>query len=125
MTISKEQVQDRLDNDTVMIMAFGRGRVVMFESKDAEECVIFNMESLEIKRGATVRWWGTNHGIAELTVAGVLESTKLDSIPFSIVVPRDAIHEILITPPDRNKAVKRQIDALNEAEKVMFAEHNK
>lgn len=77
------------------IIPYGRGM-----------CVLVHGSHLEAKRddwghvyydvpdSATVRRWGTSHGLSQLCAQGPQDSTKLDSNPCRIIIPMAAVHDM-------------------------------
>lgn len=84
------------ENKTVEIVAFGRGNVICHRvDKAKQEKDDFGTVWLQVDSGATIRRWGTEHGLAQLSETGPTNDTILDGIPHKIRIPVPAIHLIL------------------------------
>ena len=79
-----------------VIVAFGRGKVVLCHGKDTEYVDDGTVNWVRIKKGWTVRNWGTEHGLGELSTNGPTSNTILDAIPHGILVPTAALHGMWI-----------------------------
>lgn len=95
------------------IVCFGRGRVLISEHwPECDSDGYFRLSS-----GATIRSWGTKHGIGQLQVSGPTSETKLDCIPFKIKIHTDAIHEELTCADSTNDLWRK---AVREAQERMI-----
>ena len=72
------------------IISFGRGHTIVCDSKYVDT----TQSMLKIPSACTVRVWGTQKGLGELSAHGPTKSTTLDAIAFPLAIPRDAIHII-------------------------------
>lgn len=84
-----------IKKDHYYIIPYGRGM-----------CVIVHGTHLESRRddwghvyfdvpdSATVRRWGTSHGLSQLCAQGPQSATKLDANPCRILIPYMAMHDM-------------------------------
>ncbi len=74
------------------IIAFGRGKIVLYNHVDSryedDGYVLWKI----IDKGCTVRRWGTAHGLGQISSNGPTERTTLDAIMHGLRIPVMAIH---------------------------------
>lgn len=73
------------------IISFGRGDVIQCDGYITDD-----EGMVHPKLAATVREWGTQHGLGQISAQGPTSSTTLDGIPFEIEIPQAAIHEVFL-----------------------------
>jgi len=95
---------------SMKLIAFGRGRLVVACGVEYQQREFSGMW-LVVRRGATVRTWGTSNGVAELCVLGPLPSTTLDAIPVEQGIPLGSVHDILAIRDDAATKFLSEIDA--------------
>ena len=109
---TKETCEDHYE-----IISYGRGLdTVVVNAKT--EVDGFGIKWLIVERGATIRTWGTKHGLAQLTVVGMTSETILDAIPFKLKIPVAAVHCRWTLSPE---AVERLKKGVQEAEVRVMA----
>ena len=94
--------------EKLQIIAFGRGRLIVaigaeFETRPTSGAWLI------VKRGATIRSWGTGNGVGELVVGGPTATTTLDALPLELAIPLGSIHEIFELSEDSTKGFKASI----------------
>jgi hypothetical protein len=73
---------------------------------------------LQIDSAATIRNWGTQHGLAQIAANGPTSQTELDAIPFGLMIPLGAIHMIIRV---NDKVEDKWQSKFDDAEKKLLA----
>ncbi len=105
------------ETNALRIYFLGRGFVIAAFDADAETRTEDEVKWVRIKKGTTIRDWGTNKGIGQLVIGGPRRETKLDAIPHEIDVPVAAIHMRLKCTDESRKLFVKEID---KAEKELL-----
>lgn len=96
------------------ILAFGRGKVILFHRDDTEYVEDDFVYWVRVKKAWTIRNWGTEWGLGQLSTNGPTSETILDAIPHGLLIPvgeknggGGAIHGIWECTDAATKAFKK------------------
>jgi len=92
------------------IIAFGRGKVILCHGEDTEYDPDSFVDWLRVDKAWTVRNWGTEWGLGQLSTSGPTSETILDAIPHGLRVPIAAIHGLWTCTDQSIKAFKPVCD---------------
>lgn len=99
------------------IVAFGRGKVILCHGADTEYVDDGFVQWLRVSKAWTIRTWGTEHGLGQLSTNGPTSQTILDAIPYGLLIPTAAIHGLWTCTDSSAKAF---VPVCNDSDKKLL-----
>lgn len=99
------------------ILSFGRGKVILVKAGDHRYHDDGTVQWLIVDKAWTIRVWGTEHGLGQLSENGPSDKTILDAIPHGLAIPTAAVQGAWICT---EKAAKAFLGPCAEADKALL-----